>query len=522
MTSDGALLAIATLASVKIFQLRPRKTQRHAIKFTKLACEPKIAALGARAIQFSNDGRWLCIITPESRVHLLHILAHRDDGQIILRIELPSKSLKLKRKERAFTSSKKLTLKDGVVGLGEDYGRQIHNIAFSPNSTLLSVSDLAGFIDCWERDESDTWNSLTTKASLPRLDAPALSIGFRPSASIPQPTTPEQLAVEDSIIELDEDPPSTSKSTSLQLLHQQHQQIVEITSDEHHGLFVLTSAHTLHEFDVKQGTLTEWSKRNPSENLPQNFKKNMDRASGMNFMVDKEKGLRLWLWGASWVWMFNIDRDLVLDITKSLPHPTGKEDNSMSSTLGTKRKRLEQITETSKVFMSGAGSRIPVANENERVRTHGRDSKLKAQNVNPIPLSVDQESDNDATEDFLLDVVHSEKAPNFSSLSIVNTLVNENGDDEDNTMDLTSDDNDAEMNNNALESMGTALTKGIKNMKRKQKEKLSWSTNKYRPLMAFLPIGNSTDGRTEMVIVERPLYDIALPPRFEDKRDTGR
>jgi len=421
-----------------------------------------------------------------------------------------------------------MVLKDGVSGLGKNYASQVHRATFSSNGTLLAVTDLGGWVDCWERDESDTWNSLTDTSPLPRLDAPAVAIGFRPSHNVGPPSTPEQLLVEDTIDRLDNLPPSTPRATSLQLLHSQHQQIINTTSDKHHGLFVLTSSHTLHEFDVTAGTLTAWSKRNPSEKLPQAFAKLMDRASGMNFTFESRKGLRLWLWSTSWVWMFNIDKDLVADKTASSSHHQALVEDKSSNT---KRKRSSSFSKSKPeiVLMSGAGSKIPSnAVSSDHLQIHGKSLKHNKANSLLKSRSSDGEHDDDSdedeedeTEEFLVDVTKSTRP----SLAITNTLI-----DDSNVMDIDDDDdNDADEENektrienpdfDSTEKTATALvTRGSSASKG---EKLSWSTNKYRPLMAFLPIGRA-DERIEMVVVERPLYDVPLPPRFEDKRDIGR
>lgn len=521
MSPDGTLLAVSSMSSIKLFQLRARKSTPHSLKVTKLDLDTKLASLGARILQFSNDGRWLCCVTPESRVHILHFKVQHEDGIAIPTIELPTSSIKLERKERDSTTTKKVSLKDGAMGLGEDYDKQIHKIAFSPNGRILAVTDLGGWIDCWERDESETWVSLTKKSSLPRLSTPAVAIGFRPSISIPQPTTPEQLAVEDSITELIETPPSTEKATSLQLLHQQQQQLIDETTDSHHGLFVLTSAHSLHEFDVKEGTLTAWSKRNPTEKLPSRFLTNMDRASGIVFTHDRQKGLRIWLWGASWVWMFNIDRDLVPEVQKSSSRQRQSTIKGTNDGVGGhKRKRTEIAAHVGNVVMtSGAGSKI-THTRNEQVQIFGRDQKSN-RNTTSVPnlLSLEQTSDDDNddnhTEEFLIDKAHSTRFSNSTTISnnLINLETTVPDDDNDND-DQESDAMDIDHESNRTLSK----TREKSQQSKKNSEKSSWSTNKYRPLMAFLPIGNA-DERLEMVVVERPMYDVALPPRFEDKRD---
>ena len=56
---------------------------------------------------------------------------------------------------------------------------------------------------------------------------------------------------------------------------------------------------------------------------------------------------------------------------------------------------------------------------------------------------------------------------------------------------------------------------------REEGTRMTWSTLKYRSLLGFFPIGNAEEG-LEMVVVERPLQDVKLPPKWVGKRDDVR
>lgn len=81
-----------------------------------------------------------------------------------------------------------------------------------------------------------------------------------------------------------------------------------ITAMTFHGsnkLVIAAANMALHEFVIKTASLSEWSIRN-TPNIPERFLKIKDHCIGMR--VDETH--RLWLWGASWVSYFQLDKDL--------------------------------------------------------------------------------------------------------------------------------------------------------------------------------------------------------------------
>lgn len=109
-------------------------------------------------------------------------------------------------------------------------------------------------------------------------------------------------------------------------------------------------------------------------------------------------------------------------------------------------------------------------------------------------------------------------------------VVSEDEDDEDGMLKLTRGNRtDDEQDDDENDDKGG--TQGNKVSKRGQRHKPFWRTNRYRNLMALLPIGGKEvfTGRRwgdrmeamEMVVVERPNWDIEMPPRFYQGGGSG-
>jgi len=443
LISDGSLLAVSTTSEIKVFQLRPKKSVdgETNLKVSTLQT-PHGFMSGARLVRFSPDRKWLCIV--------------RTDSQIVLR-RLTSSSASIKfhpRSSKLERVNRKIEKHIILGGLGT-YDRTVTQAAFSANSNILAVSDLAGYIDTFvlsgqedlsqeleevndasssdssdsepESDEEESpvkltygqyWTRNPSASSIPKLPSAPTVLSFRPATAGP-----------------------TNGVTSRTIATRQNPNPVphDLPSGEDR-LIVVTATSEVFEFEVLQGSLSTWSRRNPTSSFPTTFRKVRDLAKGCFWDVSNGRQ-RLWLYGSGWLFMF----DLATDFPDPMPDP--KE--SM------KRKRH------GKEESSGAGSRVPDVKLGTGISrkmtklVHG-----ELMETEQVPLRPREEFSDD--EDMAL-----ERLPRETDLE-------------------KKDESDAPEEN-------------------------YWKTFKYRPILGMCAFG---DGEPEVAIVERPLWEADLPEKF--------
>ncbi|RVD86268.1 uncharacterized protein DFL_004554 [Arthrobotrys flagrans] len=486
ISPNGDLLAISTMATIKLFHLRPRKTTV-LLRISKLELPEKIATIGARRVLFSPSGNYLAFFAPNSEPYIFKITTSVDeDGKSTFEF---GNLQHLDRKDREVSvSGNKLQLRDGVIALGRGYERQITRACFSHNGEYLFAADVGGWMEAWNLEDAKKGKWKLIKASLPRLPASPVAAAFRP------PVTPESRKIDGDSSEV----------------------------------FVMTSDHTLHEFDITTGQVTAWSTRN-SDRLPREFLKLKDRCFGISMVEEKNKGRRMWCWGHGWVFMINVDRDLNAVGAKK----TKSEDTEAK---GVKRKR-------GVVLVSGAGSEA----------VNGRKDMVKGTEVTLVGKAAAAEEDEGAMdvesdEEFLVDkvrndirkkgdveMVHSESEDDSSE--------EEDDDEEDSSSDPESE-KDSDESDKASESelsasehpdedggvkldvemeidSGAPASTEVVAQKKASLGVPHWHTFQYRNVMAFLPIGDPKED-LEMVVVERPVADVKLPPAWMPKKDASR
>lgn len=163
---------------------------------------------------------------------------------------------------------------------------------------------------------------------------------------------------------------------------------------------------------------------------------------------------RAWCFGASWVWMF--------DFSRNWPNHKLSFD-TVGHGEGSKRKRNAPVGVGS---ISGAGSRMAMPMGLSKIQNEGADSEDDEED-DEFPISEDEDDDDDDVE---------------------------------------------------------------KHMGKHKGQKPYWGSYRYRSLLGLLPVGKHEVvemfgegwegglGAVEMVVVERPVWDVGLPPRFYDGR----
>jgi len=483
LNSEGSFLAVSTTSEIKLFQLRP-KPEEDILRVSKVTV-PRIFSSGARFIQFSPDGKWLCILRPDSQILLSRLLTSG-----ISSASSPTIHPQLTKLARIDRKIERHVL---LGGLGA-YDRTITQAAFSSDSRILAVSDLSGHIDTFvlfghedlsqpipndypeaassSSSESDSdsdgegeedaktklicgqhWTRNPSASLLPKLPSTPVVLSFRPS--------PDS---------------STKPITNGTARHPTRNNPNPVSHDLPSGedrLLIVTSSSEIYEFEVLKGSLSPWSRRNPTSVFPEEFRKTLEQIRGCVWDLSLERE-RLWLYSVGWIWMIDMSRDF------PSPTSTGEHLNENGNGIngvdeverGKKRKR-----KGGKEHPSGAGGLIP----DERL---GMGISRKMQRF--IHEEVDEET----------------------ALIL------------DSAMDV-----DEDSNADAEESSGLErLRRGGDVQGKSGKEggwggyearPHDWHTFKYRPIMGVVLVGEDGEAGPEVAVVERPAWEAGLPGRFE-------
>lgn len=488
ISDNGSVIAVSTMTSVKAFYLTPTNDPTEGrLKVRKLNLPENFDNMGARLLAISPDARWLSVVAPNSEVHVARLGENTSSTK---HVDFLDTAVELERPTR------KMTKQSGF----RKYERTITRMAFSPDSALLVASDLSGHLDSWvlkghfdrtapptdtakpapqassdddassdsdsDSDDEDEdvifyaqhWANNPSGSSLPKLDSAPLVLSFRPSST---PTS--------------EAPHGNPGVHPTRNNPHAHSHALPTTTSP---LFVITSHHQVHEFDVLAGALTSWSRHNPTAVLPDEFQTVKDRVMGLVWDVTTSRA-RAWLYGSSWVGMLDLSQNHA-STSSTEDTVDGEANEAELQTPGRKRKRRESqsgramrkaLLEARKKSksVSGAGDRIVngegvgAVDEIRRIE----DGKVVERNLVAVARNVDDEEDED-DEDAIMD----DGAP-----------LKRTEDDEVDGVD------------------------GAKNMRRKW-----WCTYRYRPILGMVPVGqrNMNDKKSlqEAVIVERPLWDL--------------
>lgn len=444
ISEKGDLLVVATGSEIKAFNLRLGSSGLDPeLRITKV--DVPSTGHGATKVQISPDASWVSWVQEGSKVMIANIVASVTASDRSYTI---SQSSKLRRLRRDIS---KYTL---LGGLGA-YNRHVGHIAFAPDSKMLAVADLAGYVDTWvlrspgddALDGKDDDSSSTSSSDSADSEDEATPSGTRWIRNPKAALMPKLPAV----------PVCLSFATSN----------IEDTDADDYTLLAITTTWQILTFNPLHGTLTAWSKRNPQARIPEQFRKTKDVVKGTLW-----QGSRVWMYGVSFVFMLDLSEDL----TPEKPTSLVKHGDSK----GIKRKRDGT--------QSGAG---------DRMEKHS----LAPQTVRVLV---------DAEKNEWMDIDNTE-ADDHRSRATSSGLEDDDDDDEDTDGGelLHMRDEQGANGNGALE-------------KRDLKTKY-WHTYKYRPILGIVPLQSEEHGKEglegalpplEVALVERPIWDVDLPPRY--------
>jgi U3 small nucleolar RNA-associated protein 4 len=491
ITRDGGLLAVATVREVRLFQLIETMSEAGSgLRIRKLEMP---SSIGARIVRFTLDGRWLAIITPTNHIFSARVV--REDDPLD-RPRVLHKLFPLHRLPRERLPS------DSLNGTAGEYGRAVTHAEFSTDGTVFAVADLAGYIDTWvteghedltapevdvdeaaissmDDDESDKeedvkehitllgqrWIQNPSTQSFPRLDSAPALLSFQPT------------------LDADSPPEPNGNPAVHPTRNNPHPHSHEIPNTEHR-LLVVSADRQLYLFDVLAGHLSEWSRRNPPSIYPSKYRNLKSSAKGCIWDVTEQQ--RIWIYGEDWMFMFDLSGDLPIPETIDASD-LGSGADEVDTTNAKKRKREAKARKGK----SGAGDAVPERDapvtkmrkyqrdEDDPTRTHAT--------LHDARMTTDSDDEDDSEHNALIKVRRQDGAANGMS----------NGNGLPKSMDLvTKQDADGEV------------------VLQEREAERWWHTFKYRPVLGIVPIGGAEGEPLEVVLVERPSWDLDLPPKF--------
>ena len=517
------------MIDIKVFLLRRRpdslKVQRMTIPF-------EISALGARSIRTSPDRHWLAIVGSDNSIKLHRVIKIEESKKCP---EILAKAVSLKRLHRDQSKTK-----DQHGSLG-GYDRSITHLAFSADSRILAVADLSGFLDTWvlegresieEASAEDARAGTFTRSDEEDSDDDSSDDGSRDGKHavvihgqrwIRNPSAALLIKLPSAPLILTFRPSTTQSSATLSngigihpTRHTPHPHAHDLPSGEDR-LFVITAENQMYEFNILPGKLSDWSRRNPPSSLPPQFRDLRDRAMG-SVWDTKGQNERIWIYGVTWLWMFDLSRDLP---TFENPAQTTLVKTNGDETKQLKRKRECNSEDDAPTKHSrrdtGAGSKVRRSEFNLGIGS--KVQRIKGLGVNEgqlISLDHDQSLESDEERD---DVILANE--DSSALVSLRRGKTENG--------RFKHEISANSNHEGSGGEGMQVTSS-------DNERLShWHTFKYRPILGIVPLERETDDEAqtngingdedessvgvEVALVERPLWDVVIPPRYHGNQE---
>ena len=479
ISRDGGLLVVATANAIKTFQvIQPESTIGATLRIRKLEM-PSLS--GAKLVKLAANGKWLTVITLNNEIRLLRIVRDMD---LVDKPRVLDTIQRLHRLDREIVSQSLLT---GSLG---PYERSITHVEFSTDGNALAIVDLAGYIDTWviEGHEDLTTPEVDIDDSARALDEDTDTdsdsdsgssktqnrIAFLGQSWVYNPkghllprldSTPVLLSFEPSLDTSNRPQPNGNPAVH-PTRNNPHPHSHEILSKDSR-LLVMSADHKLHLFELDTGRLSGWSRRNPLSSYPHEYKQLDSAVKGCIWDVS-ETEKKIWLYGEQWLFMF--------DLTKDFP--------TSGQYSGKSKKRKREVARG----QSGAGAAIP----------------LKEVPVTKFKKS--QSGQNDASDWIDINTISSGTVvdeDNDQSLADMRRSITQGG-----------EQSNHEGTNGVLEDAPDGK-EFVEVSSQQNRSEPWWHTLKYRPILGIVPIsGNDHFHAPEVVLVERPIWDFDLPPRF--------
>lgn len=460
ISRDGSILVVSTSSSVKAFHLKTITGLKEELKISKIDVPTSISDLGATKVQISPDSRWLCL-TPEGSKSIITKILHdgTPDEKHVAIYPRPTKLVRLRRDIKKHTR---------LGGLGS-YDRRITHVAFSPDSEMLATADLAGYLDTWVLRDTGLQNGGNSTEE-----------GDASSSSASDGSSDEEQEVESG--------PRWIRNPKASLIPKLITAPVVLSfseeglrargdgEEEDYTLLAITTASRVYTFHPLEGAMTKWSRRNTLHELPEEIRATRDLIKGVVW-----QGSRIWLYGNTFLFMLDTSLDFAEEASAT----------ALTPKKGTKRKRGGD---------TGAGSKMEVGAlgpQHMRVALAKGGKKGEWVDVEMADAQPGQESSGDMDDE-----------------------------------DEDDDEEGGETDGGELQKLRRSKQNGDA-VEASQRRKW-WHTYKYRPILGVVPleeihgagangVTNGVNGNSqkstelpplEVALVERPLWDVDLPPRY--------
>lgn len=539
LSPDGKLLAVATISSVKLFSVRRKKgDERGVLRVQKLELPSGLADDGARLVSISPDSRWLCVVRPNSDIYLARIVSasSQEKPQVLPDLCKASRAPRHHRHEKA---------SHGTLG---NFERTIRSVVFSEDSRIMAAGDLSGCVDVWVLEDvgkSSPKNAVTKKNKADNSDDDSsddedeqpIIEGQRWQPASSDSTIPR---LKSGVVLLSFRPQSRSKP---KLLTNGVDSASRSSAASEDRLMILTSEHQLVEFEALKGKLSDWSRRNPKAYLPAEFTGVKDRAMGGVWDVYDGRE-RLWLYGTSWLWMFDLTQDFPApDSAEAQDEKSSGQLVKASSSHKRKRELEDEDQAERRKANSGAGDRIPKSQAEVFLGTKMR--KIEGTDESQgewVSLEKKrQRGADDEEEDYEHDATFA--AANESNLARLrrDNPEAQEGNSETPRKRLTNGTADTPMSENKRFALVEGSIKGdtpkrktngdLDHEEHPQPPRRWWHTYKYRDILGIVPLSHTSDEEgeeqgedreearsssegLEVAVVERPMWDVELPGRY--------
>ena len=537
LSSNGSLLSVSTICEVKVFRLRRRRHDaRERLRVHKFELPKSMHDFGARIVQFSPDNKWFVVIKPDNSILVFRVRLYTT----LTEHEFMPRPVELKRLSR---DSANPTLQHGSLG---NYDRSISRVAFSADSRVLVVGDISGYLDSWvleghedltqESDDDEVgsgssessddegeskaehhiivlgqhWIRNPSASLLPKLPAAPLILSFRPRK------VSSSLAL-------------TNGNTAVHpTRHNAHPHSHDLPDGEDR-LLALTCEHQIYEFQLLSGRLSDWSRRNPTSSLPRGFRDIRERAMGSIWDVQSGRQ-RVWFYGNSWLFMFDLSKDMPPSVKQDGQSSEGEAGNYVPNNgkSRNKRKRKRVNADGNKTLEqdSGAGNKICDAELHSGISRKIR--KSEGPECNEFGwISLDREPTPPTEDD-------EDKREGGSALNILRRgIISEDRVRSNGHIDADAD-ADADVDIDGESRVNVYMDSSSKDARLSPPY---WSTFKYRPILGIVLIGGGDKlGRTngtgkqfddddecrrgvEVALVERPMWEVDLPPRYHGDQE---
>ncbi|RYO95175.1 hypothetical protein DL766_004196 [Monosporascus sp. MC13-8B] len=487
ISDDGSLLVVSTSSDIKAFHLKSRgDARKEELRISKVEVPEAAAAQGATRIQVSPDGKWLCLVQEGSKVCAFQLV---QDSYSESKPAIHPKAIRLQRIGR------KLPKHIALGGLGQ-YERTVSHISFSPDSRMLAVADLAGYIDTWvlrdstqrlQDDIDDSENESASDASGSDNENDGSGI---PSDGVRWVRNPNGALIP----RLHAAPTVLSFSNHIPDTTIRPQGVRDQEHPDDYILLAITAKPQILLLNPGVGSITAWSRRNPLSRFPVEFRNIRDLVKGALW-----EGDRVWLYGNNFLVMLDLTKDIVE------AGPEGKPSSAMVSANGQRGKKRKRGPDTGAGNKMGVGALGPT-----KVVRHVRGQTDEELSLDAPAAAGPDPMDTDATS-----------GP---------------GEEESDSED-SEDERRGEL----------ALLRGAQGRKRESEgagDIAFWCTYKYRPILGIVPLlaccdrpaeegagrvagngdtdiayvnGNGEQPRRRMLevaIVERPLWEVDMPDRY--------